>query len=595
VTPPAILDDVNVETPARTRPKVGFVSLGCPKNLVDSEVMMGMLHHNGAELTPRAEDAEIIVINTCSFIDSAKQESVNTILEMVQHKQQNGGKAQRIVVAGCLVERYRDEIQKNIPEVDAVVGTGELEAILAAAGLTPSGHAQSNSPFNILPQGTPEATIHTHAIGMAQTDGEVAYLESASQQLIDRAPSAVSQHSRPLADPERDREIAPQLRIVQSLAETGTTHGDEPLNHTGDHIAHLPAGIDAGNTSRPEGDLRQQQGRFSRESWDGATAALPEYLYNDATPRILTTPRASAYIKIAEGCDHPCSFCIIPQLRGKFRSRRMSSIIAEAENLIKQGVREITLIGQDTTCYGEDLGFTDGLATLLDALAVLPGLRWLRFLYTYPNKVTTRLLETMAKHDTIAKYLDVPLQHASASVLKTMKRGGNAQIFLDLIAKARRIVPGIVVRTSFIVGFPGETEADYKELEAFITAAKIDWLGVFTYSDEEGAAAFNLADDTKVPSRTIQARRRKLMKLQQKISTKAKAEWVGREIDLLVEGESEETELLWEGRTSLHAPEIDGKVFINDFGPHETLVPGTFYRAEITESHDYDVVARILE
>jgi ribosomal protein S12 methylthiotransferase len=595
VTPPAILDDVNVETPARTRPKVGFVSLGCPKNLVDSEVMMGMLHHNGAELTPRAEDAEIIVINTCSFIDSAKQESVNTILEMVKHKQQNGGKAQRIVVAGCLVERYRDEIQKNIPEVDAVVGTGELEAILAAAGLTPSGHAQSNSPFNILPQGTPEATIHTHAIGMAQTDGEVAQIESLSTRLIDRAPSAVSQHSRPLADPEQDREIAPQLRIVQSLAETGTTHGDEPLNHTGDHITHLPVGIDAGNTSRPEGDLRQQQGRFSRESWDGATAALPEYLYNDATPRILTTPRASAYIKIAEGCDHPCSFCIIPQLRGKFRSRRMSSIIAEAENLIKQGVREITLIGQDTTCYGEDLGFTDGLATLLDALAVLPGLRWLRFLYTYPNKVTTRLLETMAKHDTIAKYLDVPLQHASASVLKTMKRGGNAQIFLDLIAKARRIVPGIVVRTSFIVGFPGETEANYKELEAFITEAKIDWLGVFTYSDEEGAAAFNLADETKVPNRTIQARRRKLMKLQQKISTKAKAEWVGREIDLLVEGESEETELLWEGRTSLHAPEIDGKVFINDFGPHETLVPGTFYRAEITESHDYDVVARILE
>jgi ribosomal protein S12 methylthiotransferase len=550
--------------------------------------MMGLLHHNGAELTPKAEDAEIIVINTCSFIDSAKQESVNTILEMVQHKQQHGGKAQRIVVAGCLVERYRDEIRKNIPEVDAVVGTGELEAILAAAGLTPSGHENKDSPFHILPQGSPEAAIHTHAIGMAQTDSEVT-------QLIDRAPSAVSQHSRPLADPEHDREIAPQLRIVQSLAETGTTHGDGPLNHAGGHIAHLPPGIDAGNTSRPEGDLRQQQGRFSRESWDGATAALPEYLYNDATPRILTTPRASAYIKIAEGCDHPCSFCIIPQLRGKFRSRRMASIVREAESLIAQGVREITLIGQDTTCYGEDLGFTDGLATLLDALAVLPGLRWLRFLYTYPNKVTTRLLETMAKHDTISKYLDVPLQHASASVLKTMKRGGNAQIFLDLIKKARRIVPGIVIRTSFIVGFPGETEADYKELEAFVSAAKIDWLGVFTYSDEEGAAAFNLADETKIPNRTIQSRRRKLMKLQQKVSARSKQDWVGREIDLLVEGESEETQLLWEGRTSLHAPEIDGKVFINDFGPHETLVPGTFYRAKITESHDYDVVARILD
>jgi ribosomal protein S12 methylthiotransferase len=541
VTPPDLLAAQPVETATAARPKVGFVSLGCPKNLVDSEVMMGLLHHNGAELTPDAEDAEILVVNTCSFIDSAKQESVNTILEMARHKIAAGGKARRLIVAGCLVERYRDEIQKNIPEVDAVVGTGELEAILSAAGLTPSGHA-NNSPFNILPQGAA-----THA-----------------QDLISRAPSAVHQHSHPT-------EVGAQI-----LAETAETAAEA-------------------TTSRPEGDAREQSGRFSRAAWDGATAALPEYLYSDQTPRILTTPRASAYIKIAEGCDHPCSFCIIPQLRGKFRSRRMSSIVAEAENLIAQGVREITLIGQDTTCYGEDLGLKDGLAQLLDALAVLPGLRWLRFLYTYPNKVTTRLLETMAKHDTIAKYLDVPLQHASPAVLKRMKRGGNAQIFLDLIAKARQIVPDVVIRTSFIVGFPGETDADFKELEAFITAAEIDWLGVFTYSDEEGAAAFNLDAELKVPKRTIESRRRKLMKLQQKISTRAKSAWIGREIDLLVEGPSEETELLWQGRTPLHAPEIDGKVLINDFGPHEALVPGTFYRAEITESHDYDVVARILD
>ncbi len=558
MTPPATTQNTGVLDPAaatpEVRPKVGFVSLGCPKNLVDSEVMMGLLHHNGAELTPRAEDAEIIVINTCSFIDSAKQESVNTILEMVQHKQQNGGKASRIVVAGCLVERYRDEIQKNIPEVDAVVGTGELEAILAAAGLTPTGHAKSDSPFNILPQSS----------------------------LASRAPSAVHQHSHPT-------ELGAQLHPRdQANDRKGVILSEGAAEVEG------PAFV-SGQTSRPEGNAREQSGRFSRASWDGATAALPEYLYSDETPRILSTPRASAYIKIAEGCDHPCSFCIIPQLRGKFRSRRMSSIVHEAENLIAQGVREITLIGQDTTCYGEDLGLTDGLAQLLDALAVLPGLRWLRFLYTYPNKVTTRLLETMAKHDTIAKYLDVPLQHASPSVLKRMKRGGNAQIFLDLIAKARRIVPGIVIRTSFIVGFPGETEADYLELESFIKAAKIDWLGVFTYSDEEGAKAFELADELKVPKRTIQSRRNKLMKLQQKISTKSKAAWVGREIDLLVEGESEETELLWQGRSPLHAPEIDGKVLINDFGPHDELVPGTFYRAEITESHDYDVVARIIE
>jgi len=533
VTLPATIESADVldvqAAPLSARPKIGFVSLGCPKNLVDSEVMMGMLHQAGGDITSSAEDAEILVVNTCSFIDSAKQESVNTILEMVQHKAAHGGKAQRLIVAGCLVERYRDEIQKNIPEVDAVVGTGELEAILAAAGLTPTGHANS-SPFQIL-----------------------------TQSQIDRAPSAVNQHSRPESD-------SPQLQIEQ-----------------------------AKTTSRPEGDLREQQGRFSRATWDGATAALPEYLYSDTTPRILTTPRASAYIKIAEGCDHPCGFCIIPQLRGKFRSRRMSSIITEAENLIAQGVREITLIGQDTTCYGEDLGIPDGLSTLLDAVAVLPGLRWLRFLYAYPNKVTTRLLETIARHDTIAKYLDVPLQHASPSVLKGMKRGGTPEHFLKLIEKARATVPGIVLRSTFIVGFPGETEADYKQLEDFIREAKIDWLGVFTYSDEEGAAAFNLPAEIKVPKRTIESRRRKLMKLQQKISAKSKAAWVGREIDLLVEGESQETELLWEGRTQLHAPEIDGKVFINDFGPHETLVPGTFYRAEITESHDYDVVARIVE
>jgi ribosomal protein S12 methylthiotransferase len=614
---PLLTDNDVQAVAAPARPKVGFVSLGCPKNLVDSEVMMGLLHHNGAELTPNAEDAEIIVVNTCSFIDSAKQESVNTILEMVQHKQAHGGKARRIVVAGCLVERYRDEIRKSIPEVDAVVGTGELEMILAAAGLTPSGRPKNDSPFQILPRDfssedgqQPSIGAHTQKdldllAGSVVNETTVA-AESAqnvpAQHLVSRAASAVSQHSRPLAHPETDREIAPQLRIAtqmsiaQSLAETGTTHGDEPLAHAGDHVEHRPgAGTQSRMASRPEGAAREQAGRFSREAWDGATAALPEYLYNDATPRILTTPRASAYIKIAEGCDHPCSFCIIPQLRGKFRSRRMGSIIAEAQNLIAQGVREITLIGQDTTCYGEDLGLKEGLAQLLEALAVLPGLRWLRFLYTYPNKVSTRLLETMARHETVAKYLDVPLQHASASVLKTMKRGGNAAIFLDLIAKARAIVPGVVVRTSFIVGFPGETEADFIELCEFVKAAKIDWLGVFTYSDEEGAAAFGYADDSKVPNRTIQARRRKLMKLQQKISAGEKAKWVGRVVDVLVEGPSEETELLWEGRTSLHAPEIDGKVFLNDFGPHDALVPGTFYRAEITESHDYDVVARILE
>ncbi len=571
------------------RPTVGFVSLGCPKNLVDSEVMMGLLDRGGARLTARAQDADILVVNTCSFIDSAKQESVDTILEMVQHKVAHGGRARKLIVAGCLVERYRDEIRANIPEVDAVVGTGELEAILQAAGLH---QPAASSPFPILTS----AQISRHA-------------------------SSVNQHSRPESD-------GPQLRFEADGPQPRIEgNGLQPVRSSDENVRGFSPGGNPATTSRPEGDAREAAGRFSREAWDGATAALPSYLYSDETPRILSTPRASAYIKIAEGCDHPCSFCIIPQLRGKFRSRPIASIVAEARSLIAQGVREITLIGQDTTCYGEDLppsipcalkgtGFSPSverqkehwalapegatlrkpdLADLLDALAPLPGLKWLRFLYAYPNKITTRLLETIARHDTIAKYLDVPLQHASANVLRRMKRGGSGDRFLQIIDKARATVPSLVLRTSFIVGFPGETDADFEELLAFVKAARIDWLGVFSYSDEEGAAAFNEAPETKVPKRTIESRRRKLMKLQQKISARSRSQWIGREIEVLVEGESEETDLLWQGRSLDHAPEIDGKVLINDFGPHETLVPGTFYRAEITESHDYDVVARIIE
>lgn len=459
---------------------------------------MGLLDRAGAEMTSHPESAEILVVNTCSFIDAAKQESVDAILEMAQHK--TAGTAKKLIVAGCLVERYRDEIRKNIPEVDAVVGTGELEQILAAAGLNaPMPRVEEPSPFTILT---------------------------------------------------------------------------------------------AAQSSRAEGELRESQGRFSRTDWDGAEAHLPQYLYDHTTPRLLATKKASAYIKIAEGCDHPCSFCVIPNLRGKFRSRRFESVVAEAENLVAQGVREITLIGQDTTCYGEDMGMKDGLAQLLDRLAVIPGLVWLRFLYAYPNKITGKLLETIAKHDTICKYLDVPLQHAAGPVLKSMKRGANAEILLKTIAKVRAAVPGIALRTSFIVGFPGETEADFEALCHFVREARFDWLGVFGYSDEDGSRAFGL--EGKVPARTIERRKRELMKFQQRISKKAKTEWVGREVEVLVEGESEETPLLWEGRSPLHAPEIDGTVYLNDFGPYEELTAGRFYRCEITEAHDYDVVARVL-
>ena len=487
---------------------------------------MGLLDRAGARLTAHPEEAEILIVNTCSFIDTAKQESVDTILEMARHK--TSGSAKRLIVAGCLVERYRDEIRKSIPEVDAVVGTGELESILEAAGLAMPAAAESVSPFNIL-------SGNGHA------------------------------------------EVRPGL---ESRAATHKASAVEPAQN------------EDSPKSRQEGEARERQGRFRRDDWKGATHLLPTYLYDENTPRFLTTPKSSAYIKIAEGCDHPCTFCVIPNLRGKFRSRRFESVVAEAQQLVARGVEEITLIGQDTTCYGEDLGLKDGLAMLLDALARIDGVRWLRFLYAYPNRISNTLLATIARHDNICKYLDVPLQHASPQVLKTMKRGAGADIFLRTLEKVRAAVPGIALRTTFIVGFPGESLRDFEILEEFIGEARFDWLGVFSYSDEEGSSAFAL--DKKLPKSTIESRKRRLMKLQQAISKGVKQQWVGRELVLLAEGESEETPLLWEGRTQFHAPEIDGKVYINDFGELEALEPGRFYKAQITEAHDYDVVARVV-
>jgi len=459
--------------------------------------MMGMLAQAGAQLTASAEDADVIVVNTCSFIGSAQQESVNTILEMARHK--INGKAKRLVVAGCLVERFRNEIPKNIPEVDAVVGTGELTSILDAAGI--SQPTANRSPFNIL-------------------------------------------------------------------------------------------------SSRPEGNHRRQHGRFARDAWDGAVSDLPNYLYDDHTPRVLATPSYSAYIKIAEGCDHPCTFCIIPQLRGQFRSRQFESVIAEAERHAQSGVREITLIGQDTTCYGEDLGLRDGLPLLLEKLAQIDGLHWIRFLYAYPNKITGRLLETIAAHENICSYVDVPLQHASATVLKRMKRGGGAEVFLRSIEKMRRTIPDVTLRTSFIVGFPGETEKEFNELCDFVHEAQFDWMGTFAYSDQEGAAAFDMENSEKLPSREIESRRKHLMSIQKKISRARKKSLIGREYDLLLMGSSDETDLLLEGRTTMHAPEIDGKVFVNDYpgigsGNGATPREGEFYRCRITAAHDYDLVAEI--
>ena len=444
--------------------KVGFLSLGCPKNLVDSEVMMGILARHGYELTARADEADVLVVNTCSFIEPAQQESVDTILEMAEHKK--FGRARRLIVAGCLVERYRDAIREQIPEVDAVIGTSEVEHILEAV------------------------------------QGELGAL--------------------------------------------------------------------------PE--------------------AVPAFLYHDAMPRVLATPRHAAYIKIAEGCDHPCTFCIIPQLRGKFRSRRFESVAREAENLAAAGVREVTLIGQDTTSYGEDLGLRDGLAALLARLAVVEGLDWVRFLYAYPNRVTQQLLDTLAAHPRLVKYMDMPLQHASRNVLARMKRGSNGDAFLRLIERIRATIPGVMLRTSFIVGFPGETPADFGELSDFVRAAEFDWMGVFAYSDVDHAGSYAL--DAKVDSETITERRDRLMSMQRGISARRLRRFVGQELAALVEGPSKDTELVWEARLQGMAPEIDGKVYLSDLEPPaggRAARSGDMVTVEITASHDYDLVGRVIE
>ncbi len=422
---------------------------------------MGQLVADGHELTPQPSEADVIVVNTCSFIDPAKQESVDTILEMAEYKKT--GQAQRLVVAGCLVERYRADIQQNLPEVDAVLGTNELGKITALCeGLEPK-----------------------------------------------QAPS-------------------------------------EP------------------------------------------------YLYHDLTARVFTTPKYSAYIKIAEGCDHPCSFCVIPQFRGQFRSRRFESVINEATRMFAMGVREINLIGQDTTCYGEDLGLKDGLAELLARLAAIPTElpKWIRFLYAYPNKVTQKLLDTIAAHESLVKYIDMPLQHASAPVLKRMKRGANADIFLKLLERIRATIPGVAVRTSMIVGFPGETEKDFEELCRFAEAAQFDRLGVFSYSDEETSGSYLL--DGKVDKRTIHGRKRKLMALQRRVSLRRNRQLIGKEFPVLVEGPSQETDLLWQARLATQAPEIDGLCYVNDFGPGEPR-PGEIRTLRVTEAHDYDLVGELVD
>ena len=447
--------------------KVGFVSLGCPKNLVDSEVMMGQLKEAGYEITSNAEEADTVVVNTCGFIESAKEESVEAILEATGMK--SDGHVKRVVVAGCLVERYRDDLIDELPEVDAFIGTNEVNRILEAADET--------KDFRSLP---------LHPIG-------------------------------------------------------------------------------------------------------NKTAT---YLYDEYTPRLRATDSHTAFIKIAEGCDRPCAFCSIPSMRGSFRSRRFGSIMEEAQQLAKQGVKEIVLIAQDSSRYGEDLGDIDGLAILINELCKIDELEWVRVMYTYPTHISDGFLDAIAKNPKAVKYLDMPLQHASRNVLKAMRRGGTRESLERLITRVRDAVPGIAIRTTFIVGYPGETEEDFEELIQFVRNCEFDNVGVFTYSDEEGTPAFELGE--KVDPKTAKNRRARLMKEQAKISRRKNEEKIGKIFSVMFEGPSQESDLLWQGRLEGQAQEIDGYILINDAPEDRIPTPGDIVRVEITEAHEYDLIGRVV-
>jgi ribosomal protein S12 methylthiotransferase len=439
--------------------KIGLVSLGCPKNLVDSEVMLGLAQQAGHTLTADAAEADVLVVNTCAFIESAREESVAAILEMAALK--SGGRCRRLVVTGCMAERYRDELRAEIPEIDVVLGTGEVPQIVEA---------------------------------------------------VEGSASAL-----------RDTE--------------------------------------------------------------------PTYLYSDLTPRTLTTPSHLAYVKIAEGCNYKCSFCIIPRLRGAYRSRPIGSIVREAEELAARGVKELILISQDSTFFGNDRGERGALARLLRQLDEVNGLEWIRVLYLYPTTITTETLNAIAECDKVCKYVDLPLQHASDSVLKRMRRPGTRASYARLIQKIRATIPDVAVRSTFIVGFPGETDAEFTELRAFVEETGFDHVGVFTYSHEEGTPAGRMNDN--VLRRVKLARQRQLMTAQKRLVAAANRRRVGQRVRVLVDGPSAEHPLVVAGRLSSQAPEIDPIVYFSEADP-AICRPGTLVEGEVVAARGYDLVVRPL-
>lgn len=435
--------------------RVAMVQLGCPKNWVDGEWMLGQIRQAGHEVTADP-DAEVVIINTCGFIDAAKEESVRVILEAAERKK--NGPVKRLLVAGCLVQRYKDDLRQSIPEIDGFI----------------------------------------------------------------------------------------------------------PLSSTGDVVGLL---------THP--DLK--------------VPVKPDIaLYDGLSPRVLSTPPHLAYVKIAEGCDNPCSFCPIPTFRGRLHSRPMDHIVREVQGLAERGTKEVILVAQDSTDYGNDMGLKHGLARLLEALEEKTAVPWIRLLYAYPNHLTAEVLKAMGSCSKVVPYLDLPLQHAHPDILKSMKRGGNAESYLRLLDKARAAIEGLAVRSTFIVGYPGEKREHMVALAAFVEEARMDHVGVFTYSREEGTTAHALGDP--VDKRTKKRRQERLLEVQQPISLAKNRARVGKVETVLVEGVCEETEHLLQGRLATQAPDIDGNVLIND----GFAKPGTFARVRITEAHPYDVVGEIL-
>src|SRR6266850_8199713 len=465
--------------------KIGLISLGCPKNLVDSEVMLGLAQQAGHRLTRDADEADVLVVNTCAFIDKARQESIDTILEMAEHKKT--GRCTKLVVTGCMAERYREELQAQIPEIDAVLGTGEVPEIV-----------------NVL------AGFRFPVSG---------------------------------------------VRTISLLRSTG-----EPIN----------PGLPETGHRKPD------------------TGALPTYIDDAETPRLLATPRHYAYVKIAEGCDYKCAFCIIPTLRGHYRSRPADSIVREARALASRGVKELLLISQDTSFYGVDRGERGALARLLRDLNAVDGLEWIRMLYLYPTTIGDDVLDAMAECDKVCNYVDLPLQHASDRVLKRMKRPGTRAGYERLLERIRTRVPGVTLRTTFIVGFPGEADDDFAQLQDFVKSVGFDHVGVFTYSHEEGTSAHGFDDD--VPARVKKQRQAQLMSLQKRIVAKAQQLRVGQGVRLLVDGPSSEHELVLRARLEGQAPDIDPVVYLTDCDPSD-FGAGQFITAEIVGSRDYDLLA----